>query len=136
MVKTAHPSQEDAIGSHTPVNHAVTERQNVVAKGLPVGIAKISRFSVTMPTVRETVSRSGSIPRLASTSSTDLNRQFGSMTEKVADYEKLLRELMNRASLDDTVLIKSVLERVSDAAKLEPRRLTPIRPPNMTWTKT
>lgn len=58
------------------------------------------------------------------------------MTEKVADYEKLLRELMNRASLDDTVLIKSVLERVSDTAKIEPRRLTPIRPPNMTWTKT
>ena len=41
-----------------------------------------------------------------------LFRQFGSMTEKVADYEKILRELLGRVSEDDARLIKSTLERV------------------------
>lgn len=95
------------------MNRAVTERQNVVVNGRHVGTVKTSRSNVTMPMGRETGSRSLSHPDLHARHPANCGRQFGSMTEKVADYEKLLRELMNRASLDDTVLIKSVLERVS-----------------------
>jgi hypothetical protein len=35
------------------------------------------------------------------------------MTEKVSDYEKLLRDLATRVSEADASLIKSVLEKVS-----------------------
>lgn len=46
-------------------------------------------------------------------------RQFGSLTEKVADYERLLRDLMSRASLDDADMIKSMLDRVRAPSALE-----------------
>jgi hypothetical protein len=39
-------------------------------------------------------------------------RQFGSMTEKVADYEKLLRDLATRVSNADAQMIKVALEKV------------------------
>jgi len=41
-----------------------------------------------------------------------LDRQFGSMSEKVQDYEILLRELMDRVEDDDIELIKRALEKV------------------------
>lgn len=37
------------------------------------------------------------------------------MAEKVADYEKLLKDLATRASDDDATLIKNILDRVSRA---------------------
>ena len=39
-------------------------------------------------------------------------RQFGTMTEKVAEYEKLLNTLMPRVSDADASLIRLALERV------------------------
>ena len=40
-------------------------------------------------------------------------RQFGTMTEKVADYERLLRDLATRANDHDAQLIRSVLDKVA-----------------------
>ena len=40
-----------------------------------------------------------------------VKKQFGSMTEKVADYEKLLRDLSLRVGADDAELIRTTLER-------------------------
>ena len=44
---------------------------------------------------------------------TDGSRQFGTMAEKVADYEKLLKELSLRVNDGDAELIRVTLERVS-----------------------
>ena len=46
-----------------------------------------------------------------------LDRQFGSMTEKVADYEKLLKDLASRVGDTDAQLIRTALERVSSDNK-------------------
>jgi hypothetical protein len=46
------------------------------------------------------------------TTTLTLARQFGSMTKKVADYEKLLRDLAIRVSDADAQLIKTTLEKV------------------------
>ena len=40
------------------------------------------------------------------------NRQFGTMAEKLADYEKLLKDLMTRVDDDDAKLIRASLEKV------------------------
>ena len=40
-----------------------------------------------------------------------VKKQFGSMTEKVADYEKLLKDLLVRVGDDDVELIKASLDR-------------------------
>ncbi|KIW78255.1 hypothetical protein Z517_08089 [Fonsecaea pedrosoi CBS 271.37] len=41
-------------------------------------------------------------------------KQFGTLTEKVADYEKLLRELISRVDEDDARLIRASLEKESN----------------------
>lgn len=43
---------------------------------------------------------------------TDITRQFGSMQDKVADYEKILRDLQSRVSAADAELIRTTLDRV------------------------
>jgi hypothetical protein len=43
---------------------------------------------------------------------TDLRRQFGTMTEKVAEYEKLLKDLITRVGDADANLIRASLEKV------------------------
>ena len=40
------------------------------------------------------------------------SRQFGSMTEKLTGYEKLLKDLASRASDSDAQLINSILDKV------------------------
>ena len=40
-----------------------------------------------------------------------VKKQFGSMTEKVADYEKLLKDLRDRVSDEDANLIKAILDK-------------------------
>jgi hypothetical protein len=45
-----------------------------------------------------------------------VKKQFGSMTDKVADYEKLLRDLCLRVGDDDAELIKATLDRDSGYA--------------------
>lgn len=40
------------------------------------------------------------------------HRQFGTMTEKVTEYEKLLKSLMTRVDDADASLIRIALERV------------------------
>ena len=42
-----------------------------------------------------------------------MGRQFGTMADKLADYEKLLRDLNQRVSESDAQLIKAVLEKVT-----------------------
>ena len=46
------------------------------------------------------------------------NRQFGTMTEKVADYEKLLKDLLNRVGDTDARLIRTSLEKVGSARNM------------------
>jgi hypothetical protein len=41
-----------------------------------------------------------------------IGRAFGSLAEKVADYEVLLRELSSRVGEDDADLIRGLLEKV------------------------
>lgn len=89
-----------------------TGKQNAVANVQRADTAKTSRFNATTPTANEIVSRSKR-SHLWPSLPLKFHRQFGSMTEKVADYEKVLRELLGRASEDDAKLIKSTLERVS-----------------------
>ena len=50
----------------------------------------------------------------------DLGRQFGSMSEKVQDYEILLRELMGRVGEGDIDLIRRALEKVRSEQCLVP----------------
>jgi hypothetical protein len=45
-------------------------------------------------------------------------RQFGSMAEKVADFEKLLKDLSLRVGEEDAAQIRALLEQVR--ARLEP----------------
>lgn len=52
------------------------------------------------------------------TTTLTIARQLGSLTKKVADYEKLLRDLATRASDVDSKLIKTALEKVSQTSDL------------------
>lgn len=52
-----------------------------------------------------------------------MTRQFGSMAEKVADYEKLLRDLQARASDEDAKTIKATLDRVCRLRSLHKRTI-------------
>jgi hypothetical protein len=61
------------IGSRTPANHVDTERRNAAANGQYADIVQISRLLVSM--------RDGKRDRV--------KKQYGAMTEKVADYETI-----------------------------------------------
>lgn len=50
----------------------------------------------------------------------DNHRQFGSMTEKVTEYEGLLKELLGRVDDSDAKLIKAALEKVCVTAATLP----------------
>jgi hypothetical protein len=100
--------------STTPASHADTERQNARASDHSVAIARTSKSLATtlMANGIESRSRPNSRDQVVPIRLTCC-RQFGTMTEKVSDYEKLLRDLATRVSEADASLIKSVLEKVS-----------------------
>ena len=93
-------------------SHADTARRNARVRDRRADTARISRSVVTMRMVSVIGSRSE--PTIPVRRNADLlaHRQFGSMTEKVADYEKLLRNLSLRATENDAKLIKASLEKV------------------------
>ncbi|EXJ55022.1 uncharacterized protein A1O5_12761 [Cladophialophora psammophila CBS 110553] len=79
-------------------NRAATGRPNVAGSGQRVDTGKeVSRYVCLSLT---------HVPVLIA------SRQFGSLTEKVADYEKLLRELISRVDEADARLIRASLEKV------------------------
>lgn len=107
------PNLAADIGLHMLANHVDTAKQNAVVKDLPAVTVKTSRYSATMPMVRGIALRSTPIhisrPHLHSLTPI---RQFGSMAEKVSDYERILRDLQTRVSEDDANLIRNSLDRV------------------------
>lgn len=103
------------------VNHVDTERPNAAARGLSAGIVRTSKSLVIMLMGSVTGPRSRSPiqaharkkkKKKKEKNSDSPDRQFGSMTEKVADYEKFLRDLMNRVSEEDAAAIRALLEKV------------------------
>lgn len=101
--------------SHTPVSRADTGRQSAVASAPYVDIAQTSRLSAFTLMVNETEPRSEFRIRETTEDILTSNRQFGTMTEKVADYEKLLKDLMSRVGDADAGLIRASLEKVRNA---------------------
>ena len=100
------------IGSRMPANHAGIARPNAAARGQHADTARTSRSTATMQMASETGSRSKLSVTLRDRP-TNCSRQFGTMAEKVADYEKLLKELSLRVNEPDAELIRATLERVS-----------------------
>jgi hypothetical protein len=94
------------------VSRAGSERQNAVASGPSAPTVRISKSPAFMPTASETEQRS----TYYNTSNGDLQlttlRQFGSMAEKVADFEKLLKDLSMRVGDEDAARIRALLEQV------------------------
>lgn len=66
----------------------------------------------TMQTASETEPKSIYSPWCGLGSQLTTRRQFGSMAEKVADFEKLLRDLSVRVGEDDAAQIRALLEQV------------------------
>lgn len=100
---------------HMLVSHVAIERQSVVGRDQCAATVWTLRYSATTQMENGTGSRSelqlhtNSFCRHLHTNPI---RQFGSMTEKVADYEKILRDLTTRVSDEDASLIRNTLERV------------------------
>lgn len=94
-------------------NLVAIEKQNAAVRDQHAATVRISRYNATMPTENEIASRSR-FPFTHPTWFSKLNlcRQFGSMAEKVADYERILRDLQTRVSEDDASLIRNSLDRV------------------------
>ena len=105
--------------STTHVSRVATGRQNVVGSGQYVGIARISRSPVSMPMASVIGSRS-ELPGVNVTESPLLTaiRQFGTLTDKVADYEKLLKQLLSKVDDADARLIRASLDKVRFAIPL------------------
>lgn len=95
-----------------PANHVDIGRPNVAANDPSADIVKTSRSHAIMLMESEIESRSMHISCLSKTQ-TDITRQFGSMQDKVSDYEKILRDLQGRVSDADADLIRTTLDQVS-----------------------
>ena len=93
-------------------SHAAIARPNAVGRGQHADTVRTSRSAATMQTASETESRSELLTP-HSENILNISRQFGTMAEKVADYEKLLKELSLRVNEPDAELIRVTLERVS-----------------------
>lgn len=93
------------------VSHADHGRQSALEKSLLASIVKILKSFASMQTEKEIELRS--MPRgLTQRLRADLIRAFGSLAEKVADYEAVLKDLSSRVSEEDANLIKTLLEKV------------------------
>ena len=99
--------------SHMPVSPVDTERQNAAASAPYVDIAQTSRLLVSTQMGNGTESRS-ELRKFRNPMEHTLtgHRQFGTMTEKLADYEKLLKDLLSRVGDEDASLIRASLEKV------------------------
>jgi hypothetical protein len=96
-----------------PVSHADSERQNAAASGQSAPIARISKSPAFMRTASETEPKSMDFCSGAWDVRLIAGRQFGSMAEKVADFEKLLKYLSLRVGEEDAAQIRLLLEQVS-----------------------
>jgi hypothetical protein len=96
-----------------PVSHAGSERQNAAASGQSAPIVRISKSPASMQTGSGTELKSMDLCGGAWDSRLIAGRQFGSMAEKVADFEKLLKDLSMRVSEEDATQIRLLLEQVS-----------------------
>ncbi|KAK5954040.1 hypothetical protein OHC33_004611 [Knufia fluminis] len=98
------PVEED-IESPMLANHVAIARPNAVVRDPPADIVRTSKYNAITLTH----------------ASIDPYRQFGSLQDKVADYEKILRGLSGRVSESDADLIRTTLER---AAQMDPDEAT------------
>jgi hypothetical protein len=94
------------------VSHAGSERQNAVASGQAARTVKISRLPASMQTASGTEPKSMDFHSMAWGLQLTTDRQFGSMAEKVAGFEKLLRHLALRVGAEDAAQIRALLEQV------------------------
>ncbi len=94
-----------------PASHAGTARPSAAERDQHADTVRTSRSPATMQTASETGSRS-KLPMAYRNSRLSGSRQFGTMAEKVADYEKLLKELSLRVNEPDAELIRSTLDKV------------------------
>ena len=106
------PDWEEGTESPMPVNLVAKGKQNVAESGRFVGIARISILHVPTQMANETGPKSETIHHSAESPILTRNRQFGTMTDKLTDYEKLLKDLMGRVGDADAKLIRASLEKV------------------------
>jgi hypothetical protein len=104
--------QEDDTESTTHANRVATGRQSAAVRDLCVGIVRISKSHASTQMASETGSRSEMIRPWWKRPMLTVPRQFGTLTEKVTDYEILLKELINRVNEADARLIRTALDKV------------------------
>lgn len=92
----------------SPADHG---RRSAQGKSLLASTVRILKSTVSMQMERETGPKS-STQRKSHDVYTDFYRAFGSLAEKVADYEALLRDLSSRVSEEDAIVIKTLLDKV------------------------
>ncbi len=92
----------------SPADHG---RRSAQEKSLLASTVRISKSIVSMQTGKETGPKS-STQKQPHGFDTDFYRAFGSLAEKVADYEALLRDLSSRVCEEDATVIKTLLDKV------------------------
>ena len=101
-------------GSTMLANHADSARQSVVENGRSANTARTLRSSASTQMARELGPRSTQTHVRVRLELTH-DRQFGSMAEKMADFERLLKDLMLRVDDEDAANIKGLLEQVENS---------------------
>ena len=95
-----------------PASHVDHERPSVRARSHLANTVWTSTQPVVMRMEREIAPRSESYLKWSRCPLTDGSRAFGSLHEKIADYEAMLRDLSIRVGTEDANSIKALLEKV------------------------